>query len=104
MADRRRTADDPGPARDAALAELVAWAGHRLPRLIDEVCEAVRERIPLYREDDVVPRDDLRRSVAANLTFMISGLGDPGVTPDRAAPSETGRRRAHQRAPLPEVL
>ncbi|MEU0603010.1 helix-turn-helix domain-containing protein [Streptomyces sp. NPDC006393] len=100
----RTGADGAGRARAAALAELVAWAGRRLPRLIDDVCTAVCERIELYREDDVVPRDDLHRSIALNLRFMITGLGDPEVTPDLAAPSETGRRRAHQRAPLPEVL
>ncbi|WP_234436351.1 hypothetical protein [Streptomyces sp. NRRL S-813] len=100
----RTSADGAGRARAAALAELVAWAGQQLPGLIDDVCTAVCERIELYREDDVVPRDDLHRSIALNLGFMITGLGDPEVTPDLAAPSETGRRRAHQRAPLPEVL
>lgn len=68
------------------------------------MCAASRERIELYRDDEVVPRADLRRSIELNLRFMVRGLGDPGVTPDLAAPSETGRRRAHQRAPLPEVL
>lgn len=103
MADRI-TADGVDPACGAALAELVAWVGLQLPKLIDDVCATVCERIGLYREGDVVPRDDLHRSVELNLGFMVSGLGDPGVTPDRAAPSETGRRRAHQGAPLPEVL
>ncbi|MER6075282.1 helix-turn-helix domain-containing protein [Streptomyces sp. NPDC001817] len=96
--------DGTGRARRAALAGLVAWAGQQLPELIDDVCAAVCGRIDLYREDDVVPRDDLHRSIALNLRFMISGLGDAHVTPDLAAPSETGRRRAHRRAPLPEVL
>ncbi|MDQ0990576.1 CdaR family transcriptional regulator [Streptomyces sp. V3I7] len=103
MVDRINT-DQVGRVREAALAELITWAGQQLPRLIDDVCAAVCERISLYRGDDVVPREDLHRSIALNLGFMVSGLGDPGVSPDLAAPSETGRRRARQRAPLPEVL
>ncbi|TSD98113.1 PucR family transcriptional regulator [Skermania sp. ID1734] len=90
--------------RGAAFADLVAVARQRLPKLIDEVCTTSCARIDLYREGDIVPRDDLHRSIALNLRFMVSGLDDPSVTPDLAAPSETGRRRAHQRAPLPEVL
>ncbi|POM24582.1 Purine catabolism regulatory protein [Actinomadura rubteroloni] len=84
-------------------AELVAWAETRLPRLIDDVCAAVCDRIALYRDEKIVPRADLHRSIAVNLRFMVDALGGT-ATPDQAAPEETGARRAHQGAPLPEVL
>ncbi|MEU6574843.1 helix-turn-helix domain-containing protein [Streptomyces sp. NPDC046805] len=102
MADR--IADGRGRMRSAALGELVTWAERQLPKLIDDVCAAVRNQMDLYHDEDIVPGDDLHRSMALNLRFMIRGLADPEVTPDLAAPSETGRRRAHQQAPLPEVL
>lgn len=100
----RTTARRADGTRNPALTTLVAWAREHLTELIDDVYAAVCERIDLYREGDVVPRDDLRRSIERNLGFMVSGLDDPDVPLDRAAPSETGRRRAHQGAPLPEVL
>ncbi|EFL07607.1 MULTISPECIES: CdaR family transcriptional regulator [Actinomycetes] len=98
MADREENA-----VRTAALTDLVDWAGERLPRLIDDVCAASCERIGMYRDEKIVPRADLRRSIAVNLRFMVDALGG-GQAPDQRAPKETGRRRAHQGAPLPEVL
>ncbi|WP_409493129.1 PucR family transcriptional regulator [Amycolatopsis sp. cmx-11-12] len=90
--------------RNPAFAELVAWVETQLPRLIDEVFAAVRDRIGLYRDENIVPRDDLHHSIAVNLRFMVGALGDPARTIEEAAPGETGRRRARQGAPLPEVL
>lgn len=88
----------------AALGDLAAWAEQRLPGLVDAVCAASRERIDLYRDENVVPFADLRDSIEHNLRFMVTGLADPAARRDVAAPSETGRRRALQGAPLPEVL
>lgn len=104
VAGRRQYERAPSARADAGIAELVSWAEERLPALVDDVCAATRDRIEMYRVDDIVPGDDLCRSVEANLRFMVRGLADPDATPDLAAPAETGRRRAHQRAPLPEVL
>jgi len=82
-----------------------AWAASQLPRLIDQACAATVERIPFYRDTTVVDAPELRRSVAENLRFLITAITqDPAEPLDLAAPSETGRRRAHQGAPLPEVL
>ncbi|UUV30033.1 helix-turn-helix domain-containing protein [Amycolatopsis roodepoortensis] len=89
---------------DPAFAELVAWAESRLSRLIDEVFAAVCERIDLYGDEKIVPRADLHRSIAVNLRFMVGALGDSARSIEEAAPGETGRRRARQGAPLPEVL
>ncbi|MFI5664647.1 hypothetical protein [Streptomyces sp. NPDC051684] len=105
MADH--VADTPGRVPglpDPLLGELVAWAERRLPALIDDVCAATRDRIDLYRDESVVPGAELRASVSANLRFILDGLAGPTSAPDLSAPSETGRRRARQRAPLPEVL
>ncbi|MER5391423.1 helix-turn-helix domain-containing protein [Saccharopolyspora sp. NPDC002686] len=91
--------------RGEGLDELAGWAEAQLPELIDEVCAAVRERIDLYRGDDVVPAADLYRSVDLNLRFMLGALVGQQLAPDQLdAPRETGRTRAHQGAPLPEVL
>lgn len=86
------------------LAELAAWAEARLPRLVQDVYAAVTDRVEMYRAGDPVSAEDLRRSVERNLRFMIAAIGDPRAPLDLTTPSETGRRRALQGAPLPEVL
>jgi hypothetical protein len=47
---------------------------------------------------------ELRRSIESNLRFLVTAIGHPEAPLDMAAPEATGRRRAHQGAPLPEVL
>jgi hypothetical protein len=59
------------------LANLAAWAETRLPRLIDDACLAIVDRIPLYRSDDPVPAEELRRSVEHNLRFLVTAIGHP---------------------------
>lgn len=86
------------------LTELSAWAEAQLPRLIDDACTAITERVPLYAEERTVGRQELRRSVDQNLRSLLAAIGQPNAALDLAAPEETGRRRAHQGAPLPEVL
>jgi hypothetical protein len=94
-----------GLPESATWAPWAAWAASQLPRLIDQACAATVERIPFYRDTTVVDEAELRRSVAENLRFLIAAITqDPAEPLDLAAPSETGRRRAHQGAPLPEVL
>ena len=85
-------------------ARLAGWAEARLPRLIEDALAATVERIPFYRDQQVVPVEELRKSIAGNLRFLIAAIGDPQAPPDLAAPEATGRRRALQGAPLPEVL
>ena len=86
------------------LAEMAAWAEARVPRLIDEVCDATVERISFYRDGSAVPAEELRRAVEQNLRFLVTAIRNPQAPLDLAAPEETGRRRARQGAPLPEVL
>lgn len=88
----------------AGLANLVTWAEARLPQLIDDAYTAILDRIPLYRDDSPVPHEDLRRSVEHNLRFFVVAVARPHQPMDLTAPQETGRRRAHQGMPLPEVL
>jgi DNA-binding PucR family transcriptional regulator len=86
------------------LAGLARWAETRLPRLIDDVCTATVKRIPFYRDEQVVPAEELRGSIERNLRVFVAAIGDPETPLDLAAAEATGRRRARQGAPLPEVL
>src|SRR5579859_4469197 len=86
------------------LAELAAWVEARLPQLIDDACTATVERIPFYRDEQIVPAEELRGSIERNLRFLVMAIGHPEAPLDLAAPEATGRRRAYQGAPLPEVL
>ena len=88
----------------ADLTGLTAWAESRLPQLVGDACAAILDRMPLYRGDQPVPAEDLRNSVARNLRSILAAIGAPESALDLAAPQETGRRRAHQGVPLPEVL
>jgi hypothetical protein len=86
------------------LTDLAVWAEARLPRLTEETHAAILDRIPLYLQDGLVPAEDLHRSVALNLRSMITAIGHPQAPLDLTAPRDTGRHRAHQGVPLPEVL
>lgn len=92
------------PTIRTELTRLAGWAETRLPRLIDEACVATVERIPFYRDEHVVSSEELRRSVEYNLRFLVTAIGNPQAPLDLTAPETTGRRRARQGAPLPEVL
>ncbi|MFD7155577.1 PucR family transcriptional regulator [Kribbella sp. NPDC059898] len=86
------------------LSDLLTWAEEQLPDLIEQACTAVLARIPLYRAAKAVPIADLRRAVGRNLEFLVTAVRNPGAPLDLSVPRETGRRRAQQSAPLPEVL
>lgn len=86
------------------LDDLISWAEGRLPALIDEVFATVMETIPVYRETDRISADELRHSIEDNLRFLVAALRHGAPTPDLSVPEGTGRRRAHQGVPLPEVL
>lgn len=71
-------------------------------QIIDGMVERIRAEIEFYRSG-AVSVDDLRASCDRNLEMILWPLVDP--TPvDLRPPRETGRRRAQQRAPLPEVM
>ncbi|RZT86638.1 PucR-like helix-turn-helix protein [Pseudonocardia sediminis] len=88
----------------ADLARLVDAVADRVPALISDHVDTIVRDIEIYRHDDVVPRADLRRSVQHNISYMVAAIRDPSTAGDESAPRETGRRRAEQGVPLPEVL
>jgi hypothetical protein len=94
---------EPGDGPDELLAELVEYASDRLPALVDEHVRYMLAEIDVYA-GDVVSRDDVHRSVEQNMRHLIEAMRDPSAPRDFAAPRETGRRRARQGVPLPEVL
>jgi PucR C-terminal helix-turn-helix domain len=93
-----------GPGEsEQVFAELVDYAADRLPMLVEGHVSYMLREIDGYR-GDVVTRDDVRRSVEHTMRFLITAMRDPAAPRDFAAPCETGRRRARQGVPLPEVL
>lgn len=89
---------------DSRLIALVDAVADRVPTLIDDHVAMMVREIDVYRHDEIVPRAEVRRSVHHNITYMVAALRDPSTAGDLAAPRETGRRRAVQGVPLPEVL
>ena len=75
----------------------------RFDELVDRLAERIAEEIDLYGSDAVVARAELRRSVADNFTFMLGQMSTPDP-PDLGPPRRTGRRRAQEGVPLPELL
>ncbi|MFI6317790.1 PucR family transcriptional regulator [Nonomuraea sp. NPDC050556] len=73
-----------------------------MSRLTDDVVAKTVDTMEVYRT--AVPHEELRRAVEHNLRFVVAGLRAPGSPHDLTAPQETGRRRAYQDVPLPEVL
>lgn len=89
----------------SALADVVDSVSERLPRLVAQVCTATYDRIPAYRSGGLVSEPELHRSVMQNLGFLVEALRAPEAAElDLRVPRETGRRRARQGFPLPEVL
>jgi hypothetical protein len=86
------------------LGDLATWADAGLPGLIDDAYTAILDHVPLYRGDRPVPHRDLRRSVERNLRTMVAAVSRPDAALNLAVPRDTGRSRAHQGVPLPEVL
>src|SRR6266536_887023 len=85
------------------VAEIAGAVRARLPDLVEKVVQRIRADFDFYRDGGVVDLDELRDSVGANLGSMVGQLTMAGP-PDLSTPRETGRRRARQGAPLPELL
>ena len=86
-----------------AVARAAATLLDRVGEVSEQLVERIVAEIEFYRCAEVVSRAELRRSVQQNLRYLLGQLSaaDPK---DLAAPHETGRVRAEQGAPLPEVL
>lgn len=86
----------------ATAAGIVAAVQDRLDALVETVVARIRGEIPFYTQN-VVPPDDLRESVRANIEFILDSLTGPARA-NLSAPHATGRARAAQGAPLAEML
>ncbi|GHF82304.1 helix-turn-helix domain-containing protein [Amycolatopsis bartoniae] len=88
---------------EPAVARLADAARARLPELTETTFAAIIGEMRVYSDARFVSHDDLRSSCAANLAFLLRALAEPG-TPDLSQAAATGRERARQGAPLPELL
>jgi hypothetical protein len=93
---------DEAERRDPEIAALAASLSERSDELAGEMAARIRERIDFYRSGSLVTPDELRKSCAANTEFMLRTIA--GDEDDPVAARTTGRRRAEQGAPLPEVM
>lgn len=87
---------------DDRVADLAVQVRRQMPRLIESTVEAILDELPVYRDERFVPRADLRRSVVANLDVAVRTL--EGARPDLAQATLTGRARARQGSPLPDLV
>jgi PucR C-terminal helix-turn-helix domain/GGDEF-like domain len=92
-----RAAPHPEVARLAAALKL------RFDELVDRLTDRIAAEIDLYGTGAVVAPAELCRSVADNFTFML-GQMSTSDDPDLGPPRRTGRRRAQEGVPLPELL
>lgn len=96
----------PGVARRAPHPEVARVADAlklRFDDLVERLVDRIAAEIDLYGSDAVVARAELHRSVADNFTFMLGAMSTSD-DPDLGPPRRTGRRRAQEGAPLPELL
>jgi PucR-like helix-turn-helix protein/diguanylate cyclase with GGDEF domain len=96
-------ADVAQAAPDPEVAGLAAALKLRFDELVDRLTDRIAAEIGLYGAGAVVTRAELRRSVADNFTFML-GQMSTSDEPDLGPPRRTGRRRAQEGVPLPELL
>jgi len=89
--------------QDPAVSLIARGLLAEIDALTDEVVSLVAAEIDVYRLDGLVPPADLRASVAHNLGYLLGYLTGSG-TLELDAPRRTGRQRAEQAVPLPEVL
>jgi hypothetical protein len=90
----------------AAASGVVTLAGQllsRLDKLTDAIVTRIRTEIDFYAVGAQVTEEALRTSVRDNVRMVLSSFV-AGGPPDLAPACATGRERAVQGAPLPEVL
>ncbi|MGI5135341.1 MULTISPECIES: PucR family transcriptional regulator [unclassified Streptomyces] len=75
----------------------------RLPDLVERATRRIRDEIDIYGPSGTVPEAELRASLRRNIDSMLAQFAR-GSEPDLTEPSETGRLRAVQGGPLPDVL
>ncbi|MGA5817611.1 PucR family transcriptional regulator [Kitasatospora sp. NPDC094028] len=88
-------------APEPAVVELANIIAARLDRHVSGTAHRLVTEIDHYR--NVAP-DELTGSLRHNIAFVLDYLAGSGAAVDLAAPTATGRLRAGQGVPLPEVL
>lgn len=84
------------------VAHLADGIAKRLDEIVEQLTNRVVSDIGPYRTD-LVSRDELRRSMAHNVGYVVERLRGNSEL-DLSAPRETGLRRARAGVPLPELL
>jgi PucR C-terminal helix-turn-helix domain/GGDEF-like domain len=85
------------------VTRLAAALKLRFDDMVDRLTDRIAAEIDLYESESVVARSDLRRSVEDNFAYMLAGMSTSDA-PDLGPPRLTGRLRAQQGVPLPELL
>ena len=94
----------PEPASDADIADIARALGARTDSLVTAMAELIAGEMEFYRSA-VVSREDLLEGLRGSVGFILAHLTAPVAdSADVTAPSATGRKRALQGAPLPEIL
>ncbi|NKQ53017.1 PucR family transcriptional regulator [Amycolatopsis sp. K13G38] len=88
---------------EPAVAELAAAVWARMPDMIESTYAKIIDEMAVYRDETFVSHRDLWVSCDSNLSFLLRALEKP-EPPDLSKAAETGRERARQGAPLPEML
>jgi hypothetical protein len=94
--------DSGQPLRHPEIVALGRSLLERRREIVEGMVGRIRAEIDFYRAG-VVSLDDLRSSCDRNFEMILWPLINPAPV-DLRPPRETGRRRARQRAPLPEVM
>lgn len=94
------------PAPETEIAAIVTALWDRASELAEGAARQIQTEIGFYAGGGLVDFDDLRDSCLANIEFMLGSMGAPLNSPvfEPAAARSTGRRRAEQGAPLPDVM
>jgi hypothetical protein len=87
---------------DPEIAGLARALLERRREVSEGMADRIQKEVEFYRAGGVT-RAELRSSCERNLEFILWPLAT-GERADSRPPRETGRRRAAQRAPLPELL
>ncbi|MFJ1973809.1 PucR family transcriptional regulator [Streptomyces sp. NPDC087903] len=85
------------------LSDVIAAIHGRLPELGERIAQRIRSDVPAYANESLIPFDSLRRSCTANADLVLTQMRHAGA-PDPEPARETGRIRAEQGMPLPDIL
>ncbi|MEY9872528.1 hypothetical protein ABH931_002004 [Streptacidiphilus sp. MAP12-33] len=94
----------PEPGSDADITDIARALSARTDSLVTAMAELIAGEMEFYRSA-VVSREDLLEGLRGSVGFILAHLTSPTTdSADVTAPSATGRKRALQGAPLPEIL